>query len=513
MRTELDIVMAERLLERTEARRLSVTEALDPKVQAAEGQYFTPPAVAGFLAGQISLRSSMRVLDPGAGVGSLSAALVARTIQSGGSVEDCHLVAVESDPALAPALAKTMRDCERTGERAGIRVTTETLAADFTSLGTESLFQERLGEFDACIMNPPYKKVGVRSPARAALERQGVRVSNIYAAFLALAIDLLRDGGELSAITPRSFANGPYFRDFREFFLTRMALDRLHLYEARGRVFGDSGVLQENVILRATRTSRAAEYVLLSTSADHTSQATERVVPYHEVVHPDDRERFIRIPADAAATEVADVIAALPASLGSLGLEVSTGRVVDFRVKESLCLTPRDGSVPLIYPLHLRGGRLAWPVSEGRKANSILREEGTEKLLMPAGDYVLVKRFTSKEERRRVSATWVSRAEWPAEVIGFENHLNVFHCNGAGLEPKLAAGLAVYLNTEPLDRFFRQFSGHTQVNATDLRTLRYPDIETLGRWGEIAMAGGISPSLNDIAAAGARPPELAKQAA
>lgn len=514
MRTELDIVMAERLLERTEERRLSATEALDPKVQAAEGQYFTPRPVAEFLARQISLRGSMRVLDPGAGVGSLCAAMVARAIQSGGGVQGCHLVAVESDPSLALALAKTLRDCEQTGARAGIQVTTELLAGDFTSLATESLIQERPGEFDACIMNPPYKKIGARSPVRAALKQQGVRVSNLYAAFLALAIDLLRDGGELSAITPRSFANGPYFREFRELFLSRMALERLHLYETRGRVFRDNGVLQENVILRATRASRPPSHVLLSTSADHTSQVTERVVPYHEVVHPDDRERFIRIPTDTAATEVAEAIAALPASLDSLDLEVSTGRVVDFRVKESLRPAPGDGTVPLIYPLHLRGGRLAWPVLGGRKPNSILREKSTEKLLMPAGDYVLVKRFSSKEERRRVSATWVSCAEWPAGAIGFENHLNVFHHNGAGLEPELAAGLAVYLNSEPLDRFFRQFSGHTQVNATDLRALRYPGLGTLRRWGENAIAGrAISPSLNDVGAAGNHPAEPAKQAA
>ena len=32
-----------------------------------------------------------------------------------------------------------------------------------------------------------------------------------------------------------------------------------------------------------------------------------------------------------------------------------------------------------------------------------------------------------------------------------------------------------------VDRHFRQFSGHTQVNATDLRSLRYPQRATLER--------------------------------
>jgi adenine-specific DNA-methyltransferase len=34
--------------------------------------------------------------------------------------------------------------------------------------------------------------------------------------------------------------------------------------------------------------------------------------------------------------------------------------------------------------------------------------------------------------------------------------------------------LAAFLNSTVLDVYFRQFNGHTQVNATDLRNLRYP---------------------------------------
>jgi len=41
--------------------------------------------------------------------------------------------------------------------------------------------------------------------------------------------------------------------------------------------------------------------------------------------------------------------------------------------------------------------------------------------------------------------------------------------------------LAVYLNSTLFDRYFRLFSGHTQVNATDLRKMRYPTRELLMR--------------------------------
>jgi adenine-specific DNA-methyltransferase len=43
----------------------------------------------------------------------------------------------------------------------------------------------------------------------------------------------------------------------------------------------------------------------------------------------------------------------------------------------------------------------------------------------------------------------------------------------------VAKGLTAFLNSTLVDSYFRQFSGHTQVNATDLRSLRYPAWEKL----------------------------------
>ena len=78
---------------------------------------------------------------------------------------------------------------------------------------------------------------------------------------------------------------------------------------------------------------------------------------------------------------------------------------------------------------------------------------------------------------------------YDAPRAGFDNKLNYFHENGAGLPEDLANGLSAYLNSEAVDQYFRIFSGHTQVNATDLRNLHYPtrhQLEKLGR-GEISM--------------------------
>ncbi|HKE95328.1 MAG TPA: hypothetical protein VKB34_13535, partial [Povalibacter sp.] len=110
----------------------------------------------------------------------------------------------------------------------------------------------------------------------------------------------------------------------------------------------------------------------------------------------------------------------------------------------------------------------------------------TAELRVPAGIYVLTRRFTSKEERRRVVACIYDPARLPGShaTVGFENHLNYFHARGVGIPPALARGLAAYLNSTAIDRYFRQFSGHTQVNATDLRSLKYPTAQTLEEIGD-----------------------------
>jgi adenine-specific DNA-methyltransferase len=102
---------------------------------------------------------------------------------------------------------------------------------------------------------------------------------------------------------------------------------------------------------------------------------------------------------------------------------------------------------------------------------------------VPAGFYVLVKRFSAKEERRRIVAAIYDPARVPAEAVAFENHLNYYHRNGSGLPERLAKGLAAFLNSTLVDLYFRQFNGHTQVNATDLRSLNYPTEEELEALG------------------------------
>ena len=191
---------------------------------------------------------------------------------------------------------------------------------------------------------------------------------------------------------------------------------------------------------------------------------------------------MIHVVPDEIGTRFAERVNGLAATLDDLGTQVSTGRVVDFRAKEALAFEGNGRTVPLIYPVHFENGYVVWP-KPGKKPNYLAIAPNTESLLVPAGTYVLVKRFSAKEEKRRVTAAVCDPARLPGDDYGFENHLNYFHRRGNGLPIVFAKGLAAYLNSTLVDAYFRQFSGHTQVNATDLRSLKYPDLATLNQIG------------------------------
>jgi isopenicillin N synthase-like dioxygenase len=135
----------------------------------------------------------------------------------------------------------------------------------------------------------------------------------------------------------------------------------------------------------------------------------------------------------------------------------------------------------------MEGQRIRWPIEGAKKPNAILIDEETRRWLYPRGYYCVVRRFSSKEERRRIVASVVTPELCEAELVGFENHINVFHAGRAGLPQALAYGLAAYLNTSEIDEAFRQFNGHTQVNVTDLKALRYPSRDKLMELGGWAM--------------------------
>ena len=462
-----------------------ITESAARKRQGELGQFLTPAPLAGFMASLFGpLPSVVRLLDAGAGAGALTAALVSRLCAKKDRVRAIEATLYELDPLIQDALLETMQECHRLCAGAGIQFNFSICATDFiqemSARLADNLFSQKPPAFDAAIVNPPYRKISTDSAERRSLRDVGVETSNLYAGFVALIQRLLAPGGQLVGITPRSFCNGPYFRSFREDFLASLEIHRLHVFESRGAAFRNDSVLQENIIFHAVKgCKQPRELVVSSSSGEHGDIVAENTISFAEIVHTNDSEKFIHIPSALGHAAAKKTMDGLPATLDSLGVAVSTGRVVDFRLKDALRWQPEKGTVPLLYPCHFNGGTVHWPLVGARKPNAILDNDETRPWLVRSGVYLLTKRFTSKEERRRLVACLFDPKDVAAEWLGFENHLNYFHASGHGLDRNLAVGLFAFLNSTVVDDYFRRFSGHTQVNATDLRKLTYPDRKTL----------------------------------
>jgi len=471
--------------------------AIRPREERAQlGQFLTPLEVAQQVAAlfqPLQSRLRVRVLDPGAGIGSLTVAFVNWLVQQKYRPESVEIVAVELDDGLIPLLTETLKSCETLASDVGLPLQAHVIHADFLKLCNDEsdLFTSKniLKEFTHAILNPPYRKISSDSIERELLSKRGIEVSNIYAGFVALTTMLLGEGGELSAITPRSFCNGTYFKDFRQKFFSSMALQSAHVFVSRQKAFSQDSVLQENVIFAARKTKTRPGFVSVRTSNGLESGQTENLAPYSTVLAPHDREMVIHLPADEVGMHAMEFVTGLPAGLKQLGLSVSTGPVVDFRAREFLLKELNDRSVPLLYPTHFSHQGIEWP-KPGRKPNAIVVAPETAWSLVHTGNYVLVKRFTSKEEKKRIVARVLESDRFPkCMLVGLENHLNYFHCTGNGLDSDCAFGLATFLNSTIVDVYFRQFNGHTQVNAGDLRMMRYPSSETLRQLGVALQEG------------------------
>ncbi|HLJ17426.1 MAG TPA: Eco57I restriction-modification methylase domain-containing protein [Bryobacteraceae bacterium] len=474
-------------LQHTYERQTSIEE------RKGKGQYFTPLEVCKFMAGLLSkpARDRYRLLDPGAGAGSLTAAVCERLSEACTPL-DIEVVLFENDRIVLPYLKRTMVHCRTELERAGHALTVELHESDFildaaASLqGNRGLFDEAIsiGEVDGVIMNPPYFKLNKNSEYARVMNAVVHGQPNIYSFFLAASAQMLRPGGEMVAITPRSFCNGLYFRGFRHWFFERMALDRIHLFESRTDTFRD--VLQESIITHSHRLGRHSTRITVSTSygRDVVESLQSRALSAADVMDSSTGDCIIRVPASDEDSAILEAVESWPDRFSDLGLRVSTGPVVTFRAREFL-LHGANGTVgaPLLSTLNVKPFETVWPALHKKHPNAFKVCPASMKLLLPSQNYVLLRRFSAKEERRRLTAScWIGTSQ-PGPYVALENHLNYIYHATRPLSLDEAYGLAALFNSALLDRYFRSISGNTQVNATELRTMPLPSLKTVAAIG------------------------------
>lgn len=486
----------ERLVEYAERLSELYARIYDTKIRKQKGQFFTPKKVSIFMANLFEMhKNKIRLLDPGAGTGVLTAAFCERLLTND-KIVNLAIDAYENDPNLLPFLKMALESCKIELEKAGHNVEYNIYEQDFI-LHNEVYFKKsdlfwitrKRILYDFVISNPPYYKLNKRSPQSTAMMKLISGQPNIYALFMALSTCMVKPGGQMVFITPRSFCSGLYYKKFREWFLSNVKIANIHIFESRKEIFDRDEVLQENIIIKAKKPRKSNHgKLIISISKNKNFNKLRKIqVQAADVICYKNGEIFIRIPTSPLDVDVLHVVDTWRNTLKDLGLEISTGPVVPFRAKQYLLpeLTENPKSAPLLWMHNMQDMRVVWRLRKNKKASAIQVCDKTTSLLLPVKNYVLVKRFSSKEQKRRLYAAVLLESEFPYKIVGIENHVNYIHRPRGNLSLYEAFGIAAILNTTVIDNFFRSLNGNTQVNATDIRSLPFPVIEHIRKIGKI----------------------------
>lgn len=475
---------------RLHAKYENITSAHERK---SKGQVFTSSAVARFMAGFFAAdKAQFRLLDAGAGIGVLATAVCERFLRLRSAREvEIHLY--ENDPGILRLLEENMKNCQEAMRAAGhsmsYRIISEDFILEYPPEERRPLFfnDERTAVYDGAILNPPYFKINKASPYARAMEHIVHGQPNIYALFLASAAERLRPRGTLVAITPRSFCNGLYFRGFRRWFFERMSLRHVHVFQSRTHTFKEANVLQESIISVCDHVEKQSDRVTITSSfaRDFGNGMKGQTLPASSVIDDTCGDLVIRIPETEEDAQIINHVESWPRRFSQLGLRISTGPVVTFRTTGYLLRHPNgQNSVPLLSVHNVKPFVTIWPVEKGNKPTSFRVSPDSMKHLVPTKNYVLVRRFSAKEEARRLTASCFLRDDMTCPFVALENHLNYVYHAERDLTADEVFGIAALFNSLLLDKFFRTISGNTQVNATEVRTMKFPELDSIARIGK-----------------------------
>lgn len=356
--------------------------------------------------------------------------------------------------------------------------TLETVAAELRGRNQQPT-PPRIGAYDFVVGNPPYRKVSPLSPAlREVFHDSLYGHPNAYGMFLHAGIEMLRPGGRLGFIVPRSMLSGLYFQNLRRMIEQKTRLEELSLLAERKNVFPQ--VLQGTMVIvfrkPATGEAPAADgpvrTSVLRTAADLGNGGPPSITIRVDQVTRRLNGTTVWFVSDQERTySLLDKIIGRHPLLGGpmVACPARTGPIVWNRVKPLLRPRAAEGRFPLVWATDVGRFRFEFATAGNTRPAYL---EATEKLrdLVTAGASLLIQRVTADEQARRIV---VSRSGFPIHQCYFvENHLNVLQpVPAARIDLRYLLGV---LSSDVVEFLFRSMNGNTQVSATELNLLPVP---------------------------------------
>ena len=479
------------------ADRLGVVYAYSVSQQhkKEKGQFFTPVEIASLMATYSGFEgNSVRILDPGCGSAVLSCNLIEHLANTNLALKTIELIAYETDSELIPISQQALEYLEKWGTQQGINIKTKLYTEDFILHNSDffketgDLFSKPLEQFDIVISNPPYFKLSIDDKRTKVAKVVVNGHPNIYAIFMALSAKLLKENGELIFITPRSYAAGGYFKIFREYFFKIIDLDKVHLFVSRKDPFSRDKVLQETVIIKGTKRLKPEPQVTISSSSGLKDLKTPliKIFPKKDIIDLNTNEKILYLPTTDYDEAVLEIFKNWKCNLAKYNIKISTGPVVAFRARDYLRENFENGTVqtaPLFWLHNVKQMILEWPIVKPKKEQYINIEEKSMPLLILNKNYILLRRFSSKDDKNRLIAAPYFCNFIKSDFIGVENKVNYIYRPKGHLERNEIVGLCALLNSSLFDTYFRIFNGNVNVSATELREISLPPLEIIQEIG------------------------------
>ncbi|WP_243176210.1 Eco57I restriction-modification methylase domain-containing protein [Enterocloster alcoholdehydrogenati] len=463
-------------------------ENMPKKERKKYGQFFTSMETARFMASLYECpagKSCIKVLDAGAGSGILSCAFI-EWIEQFDYISEIDLVCYENDENVLEILKENLEYCkEKSTKRIKYDIKTENYITsqylDFNSMIGGNTTPPK---FDYVIGNPPYMKISKNAPEATAMPEVCYGAPNMYFIFAAMGLFNLKDNGEMVYIIPRSWTSGAYFKRFRQYFLTQGKLEHIHLFVSRSKVFDKEDILQETIIIKVRKTNKNPEKVKITSSKSNKDfdEITSLTVPYSVVVSGEDY--YVYLVTNNEEVDVLERLHRFNCTLPDIGVKMKTGLTVDFRNRDILRDDEEDGAIPLFYSQHIKRGTVEFPIQKEHEY-VVTDQRG---LMQDNKNYLFVKRFTAKEEPRRLQCGIYLAKNYPQyEKISTQNKINFIDGLLGEMSECLVYGLYVLFNSTLYDEYYRILNGSTQVNSTEVNSMPVPDIEIIQEMGRKLM--------------------------
>lgn len=453
------------------------------------GRYFTKKEQAAFMADMLSLPAQERVavLDPGAGTGILSAAVVERLAKGGQTKEivlDCYETSVDFLPMLKDNLERIRKKCYHDYKvRLFYTVHEENYILVQGKMTPDDPRIAMLDKtyYDLVIMNPPHALMKSDSAEYAVCRRLCSGETDLCYLFAASAVAALKPKGEAVMLLPVVFSTGAYLGKIRHYMLSRAQLSRVHLFLNHAQSERMTDDARKNMILLFQNTEEAPADIRISTSyGESVTPAEERVCPYADVVKGEEKSLLLR--KGEHDEDVMQTMAAFPCTLSSLGLRMKTGLTLESRYPELVRSEAVEGAVPLIHPNSIQLGQVTFPHPTVK--NQYLMPE-VPSLLQKNKNMLLVKRVPAKSDKKMLVCGVYLASNLPkARFISTHNKLNyIDYVDDREMDFNMVYGLFVVLNSSLYGKYYQIISRSKQVNATEFADMPLPSAAALRAMG------------------------------